>query len=298
MTEAVAAPATTPRRPARLALLLLAAAAVAIAAWLAGRDAAPALPTQPSAMPSAKTEPVDAPLADHAEALARARAEPAYLRQLIDRYAEQTDPQQRHALIALLQRVGNDEVMRFGMQLAKGSDPAERKDGLRLLQAFPLDRAPVRALLTEQLRSESDPVMQTQLLQMLTPTVMPVEDAAPLVAELTRLRDSADPDVRAASVLQTPQWDRQTDMEPLLHAVLSDPATQVRQAAIAGIAANRLRSPRLKDGLLGIALDPAVPPQERAAAVFALQEFALSRAEYALLREAAESDRSPPHEQD
>lgn len=285
--------------------LVLAIAVVAISGalltfWIGSRRTAvdptqhatatqdPATPPPRDSAGTSTTAALQVPASDElGEQSTRALRDPAYLRELLARYSQETDMDRRSALIALLQSVGNDEVMRFALQLAQRGDPASRKDGLRLLQAFPLDRAPVRELLTTQLQNERDPGMQKEILDMLTPAVMPLEDAAPLVAELSRLRTSPDPEVRAASVLQTPQWDRQSDLEPMLHAALVDPATQVRQAAIAGINANHLRSPRLKDALLAIAIDAQAPQEERSAAVFALQDFALSRAEYALYREAA-----------
>lgn len=217
----------------------------------------------------------------------RALKDPAYLRRLMDRFAGETDLDRRGALLAVLQSAANDDVLRFALQLADSTSPAARQDGLQLLQAFPLDRAPVRDLLVRQLRDERDPALLKQLVDMLTPTVLPTEDAAPVAAQLARLREHPDPDVRAASVLQTAQWDRGADLESLLHQAMLDPAAQVRQAAVAGVTASHLHSDRLKDSLLAIASDPSAASDERSAAVFALQEFPLDRGEYELYRQAA-----------
>jgi hypothetical protein len=217
----------------------------------------------------------------------RALRDPVYLRRLMASYASEADLDRRGALLAVLQSAANDEVLHFALQLAERPDPASRQDGLQLLQAFPLDRTPVRELLVRQLGAERDPAMLRQLVDMLTPAVVPIEDAAPVVAQLARLRGHPDPDVRASSVLQSAQWDRQADLEDLLHRAVLDPAPQVREAAIAGVTAVHVRSDRLKDALLAIAGDPLSQAGERSAALFALQEFPLDRSEYAIYRQAA-----------
>lgn len=217
----------------------------------------------------------------------RALRDPAYLRELMARYAGETDPDRRGALLAVLQSAANDQVMGFALRLAEDPDPQSRRDGLQLLQAFSLDRAPVRELLLRQIDSERDPGMLRQLVDTLTPAVLPVEDTAPIAERLVRLRSHPDPGVRASSVLQSTQWDRQADMEPVLYEAMLDPEPQVQQAAIAGVNATLAHSPRLKDALLEMAGNDAIDRDQRAAAVFALQNFPLDRDEYELYRRVA-----------
>lgn len=217
----------------------------------------------------------------------RALREPAYLRELMARYAGETDPDRRGALLSVLQSAANDQVMAFALRLADDPDPRSRQDGLQLLQAFSLDRAPVRELLLRQIDDERDPDMLRQLVDTLTPAVLPVEDAAPIAERLARLRNHPDPGVRASSVLQSTQWDRQADMEPVLYEAMLDPEPQVQQAAIAGVNATLVHSPRLKDALLEMAGDDAIDRDQRAAAVFALQNFPLDRDEFELYRRVA-----------
>lgn len=217
----------------------------------------------------------------------RARSDPAYLRTLMQQYAAQADLDRKSALLAILGSTGGDEVLRFALQQAASTDPAARSDGLRLLASFSMDRTEVRDALVGQLRDERDPRMTVQLVEMLAPTQVASEDAAPVVQALARLHRHDDADVRAASVLQSAQWDREGDVEDVLQRALLDPAPQVRAAAIAGVTSSRARSPRLKDALLEIASNPDSSSQDRQAAVVALQDFALGRAEYTIYREAA-----------
>lgn len=218
----------------------------------------------------------------------RARRDPAYLRELLGDYRYETELDRRGALLAVLQGVANQDVLRAGRELADSGDPRQRQLGLDLLKAFPLDVAEVRELLQRQLQDERDPAMLRQLVDMLAPTVIASEDAAPVLNRLDALRRHPDPAVRASSVLQSVQWNKGGDNEEILHQAILDPDAAVRQAAIAGVNASGARSDRLKDALLALAADPRSDGETRNAAVFALQNFAMNRAEYALYRQAAE----------
>lgn len=225
---------------------------------------------------------------EFAEKSQRARENPSHLQELMRQYAFEIDLDKRGALLAILQSMPNDEVRRFALQQAASSDPVLRREGLELLKAFPLDDSEVRDFLVDQIDREQDPAMLKELVDMLTPTMVATEDAAPLVEQLARLRGHPDPEVRAASVLQSSQWDKGRNLENTLQQALMDPDTRVRQAAIAGVTSERVRSQRLKDMLLTIANDPQTSNEERSAAIFALEGFALNRSEYELFRQAGD----------
>lgn len=218
----------------------------------------------------------------------RARRDPAFLRELLRGYSFETELDKRGALLAVLQAVANDDVLRTARQLADSGDPDSRRNGLDLLKAFPLDQPQVRELLSRQLQAERDPAMLKQLVDMLAPTVVASEDAAPLLDRLTQLRQHPDPAVRASAVVQSVQWNKHAGNEEILQRAMLDPDLSVRQAAIAGINASSTRSDRLKDSLLALAADPQTDAETRNSAVFALQNFAMNRGEYALYRKAAE----------
>jgi hypothetical protein len=300
------ADATQSQRPGALrqpvvvvALLVAALGGGLVGSRFAGDRAAPtdAVPSpavaaprtvQPSRSTHAPGAAAAAPVGDDlGRESTRALRDPAHLRALMARYAGETDPDRRGALLAVLQSAANDQVMGFALRLADAPDPQSRRDGLQLLQAFSLDQAPIRELLLRQIDGERDPAMLRQLVDTLTPAVLPVEDTAPVAERLARLRSHPDPGVRASSVLQSIQWDRQADMEPVLYEAMLDPEPQVQQAAIAGVTSTLVHSPRLKDALLAIADDDTVERDQRAAAVFALQAFPLDRDEYALYRRVA-----------
>ncbi len=276
-------------RSFRFPLLAAVALAAIVVAWVtfgrhdgeAGSAAGTPMPTD--AADHGTSRPTGA--AGHG-AHRRARASDADLRALMRRYAAETELDKRGALLAILQANPNEEVKAFALALAASRDPAARQEGLELLKAFPLDDANVRGFLVGQIDQEQDPAMLTKLVDMLSPTMVATEDAAPLVAQLARLREHPDPDVRAASILQSSQWDRGGDLENTLHDAMLDPDPRVRQAAIGGISAERVRSDRLKDMLLAIASDPKTGAEERNRAIFALEGFALNRAEYEVYRQA------------
>lgn len=235
---------------------------------------------------------------DLASEVRRVRDDPTYLQRLLAMYAAETDLDTRGALLAVLRAAAtdNEEILGFALELADNPDPARRGDGLTLLEAYPLDNAQVRGLLTRQIGAESDPQMLGRLVGMLEAAVVPTEDAVALVEQLTRLRQHPDPGVRAASVMQSVSWDKGSDLEDVLHQAILDAAPQVRQAAIGGITASGARSPRLKDALLAIAADPRSGNDERFAAVLALQDFPLDRAEYAIYLQAAQATEHGDHD--
>ena len=278
-----------PMRSFRFPLLAAVALVAIIGAWaLLGRDDGEAGAAAGAAMPTAATD-RDASRTNAAAdsgQYRRTRASDADLRELMRRYAAETELDKRGALLAILQANPNEEVKAFALALAASRDAAARQEGLELLKAFPLDDAKVRGFLVDQIDQEQDPAMLTKLVDMLSPTMVATEDAAPLVAQLARLREHPDPEVRAASIMQSSQWDRGGDLENTLHSAMLDPDPRVRQAAIGGISAERVRSDRLKDMLLVIASDPKTSAEERNRAIFALEGFALNRAEYEVYRQA------------
>lgn len=218
----------------------------------------------------------------------RARNDPAYLRELMRRYMFETELDKRGALLAVLQGVANDDVLRLGRQLADNRDPSIRRDGLELLKAFSLEVPEVREVLSRQLQNENDPAMLKELIDMLNPAVVATEDTETLLDRLSTLRQHPDPGVRASSVLQSVQWNKTAAGEDILHRAILDPDLQVRQAAIAGITSTSTRSDRLKDALLDIANHPDTDDETLSSAVFALQNFGLNRSEYALYKKASE----------
>ena len=244
------------------------------------------------------TEHAGTPLADAAAeggvilpasiaALPQRPADPASTQRLIGRYLAESSLDGRGAILAQLQGSTDAAVLQFAMRLARSGDPQQRQDAQQLLQAFPLDQAPVRDFLVQQLRDQTDPAALKQSLDMLIPASMANEDAAPVVDQLQRLKTHADPAVRAASVLQLSQWDRQGDQEELLYNALLDREAPVREAGMAGISAQRVRSPRIKEVLLATLTDAQASNDERSAAAFILQQdYPLTRAEYAVYRNA------------
>lgn len=275
-------------RAFRFPLLAAVVLVAIVGAWLTwGRHDNHAAATAGTATPSgAAATPATGGAARHG-AQPGARPSDADLRELMRRYALETALDARGALLALLLANPNDEMKRFALELAASRDPNTRQAGLELLKAFPLDDTQVRDFLVGQIDQEQDPAMLTTLVDMLAPTMVATEDAAPLVAQLARLRAHPDPDVRAASILQSSQWDRGAGLEQTLHDAMLDPDPRVRQAAIGGISAERVRSDRVKDMLLAIASGAKTGDEERNRAIFALEGFALNRAEYEVYRQAA-----------
>ena len=260
---------------------------------LAGDLAAEPAPRRLPPAPAPATAADD--LEDLAGARQRALDDPVHLAGLLEQYAAERQPDRKGALLAILAGVANPEVLRAARSLVRSEDPDQREDGLRLLAAFPLSEPGARQEIVEQLSTQSDPAALVQVVGMLVPSLMPREDAEPLLGQLQALARHPDPRVRAGSVLQLAQWNA-VDAEPLLHEAMLDAAPEVRRAAIDGVAASRTQSDRIKDALLDIATSPGADAGERGAAVFALQSFPLGRGDFALYEQAAARvARDDPH---
>ena len=280
----------------RLSIALLAAALVGgvVGGWITGvhgqraavtETVSPAIPPIGTAPQSAVAafSPLGEARRDDGKDVSRARKDPAFLRMLILSYLNETDLDKRGALLAILQSVANDDVLRLVPQLL--ADPARRQDGLALLRAYPMDKSEARSMLLSELQRETNPAQLTQMIEMLTPAVMSTDDAAPVVEHLAMLRRNPDPSVRASSVTQSIQWDKGGNMEDILYTALLDPSAQVRLAAIGAAGVAGVRSERLK----AILLDSLgnLNAEERNAALFTLQGFPLTRDEYALYKQVA-----------
>jgi hypothetical protein len=288
-------------RPHFLASLLLAAALSGTIGYQLGRqrtdDAARERPAQSDAAAAPRgsipnrpgTGPTAAADEDFGRQVARASADPVYLQQLLARYRGESEPDRKGAVLAILQGVANQDVQRFALALASSPDPSARRDGLALLSAYSVEETLVRELLLRQMQQEQDPALLKNLVELLAPAPLAREDVAPMLGQLERLRQHADPGVRAAAVLQSAQWDKSAGVEDILQRALLDPEPQVREAAIAGVTSSATRSAPIKDALLEIASNPHSGREERAAAVFALQNFELDRAEYRIYRDAAQA---------
>lgn len=288
-------------RPHFLASLLVAAALSGTIGYHLGRQRAEPAARERPAQSDAETaqrgsiasrlgaRPMAPADEDLGRQVARASADPVYLQQLLARYRGESEPDRKGAVLAVLQGVANQDVQRFALELAASPDPSTRRDGLALLSAYSVEEAPVRELLLRQMEQEQDPALLKTLVELLAPAPLASEDVAPMLGQLERLRQHADPGVRAAAVLQSAQWDKSAGVEDILQRALLDPEPQVREAAIAGVTSSATRSDRVKDALLDIASNPHSGREQQAAAVFALQNFELDRAEYQIYRDAAEA---------
>ncbi|ROU08079.1 HEAT repeat domain-containing protein [Lysobacter enzymogenes] len=216
----------------------------------------------------------------------RAASDPAFLQDLLQRFRNDPQPDARGELLALLQAVGGEDVLRYALSLAASTRGQDERAGLDLLGGYSLERAEVREALLAKLRAGGDAQREVELIRLLTPAAVPDEDAAPVAAQLATLARDPDPEVRAEAVFQLAQWAEPAQAEDALHRALLDPAAAVRSKAINAVAGSHARSERLKDALLAIAADPASAPGDRGAAALALQDFRLSRAEYALWKRA------------
>lgn len=134
------------------------------------------------------------------------------------------------------------------------------------------------------LANEPSPAVKAAIFNALQPVPLAQEDVAPLIDQLQAVHDAGDPALRANALVQWAQWDRGDRLLPLLNRGLHDPHPYVVRGAITAVALSNLRGQDLKESLLLLANDTAPDSELRSAAIDALHDFSLTRAEDAVVR--------------
>lgn len=211
-----------------------------------------------------------------------AQADPAALRTLIQRFDAERDPKAREMLKSVLSSIPSSDVVALSMRLAASGSVAQRQDGFEMLKQLSQNSPEVRNLIKQTLASEQSPAVLSEAVAALTPTVVPATEAEGIVAQLNQLSQHQDASVRSQSLLQLAQWDKTGNAETRLNNALSDPSSEVRQAAVAAIAETGSRSESTKNALMQVIRNGNESIQVKDGALFALQRFSLSKAEHDL----------------
>lgn len=200
------------------------------------------------------------------------------------RYLGTQDPILRQTLLALLAEGPATEVLLFTARLLADADPTRRADGYQLLTALPLDNDNARVHVLNGLRDERDTEALGALLRGLQPGLVAAEEADPIADQLLRFSAHEDPRVRAEVLPQLAQWHDGEQLEAPYFSALTDSNAEVRGAAIAGVGASTVRSPRLRNALFDLASNVNENPEHRHSALQALLRFRLTRPEVELYR--------------
>lgn len=152
------------------------------------------------------------------------------------------------------------------------------------LAALDTQDAAIRQQLVHLLVNAPSPEAKAAIFNALQPVPLAQEDVAPLIDHLQAIHDAGDPALRANALVQWAQWDRGDRLRPLLNRGLHDPHPYVVRGAITAVALSNLRGQDLKESLLLLANDTAPASELRSAAIDALRDFSLTRAEDAIVR--------------
>jgi hypothetical protein len=214
-----------------------------------------------------------------------AQSDPTVLRNLIQSYDSEPDQGKRETLKAIISSVDKPEVLAFMTRLATSNDVGRRQEGFALLQNAP-DSPQVRSVLKQALANEQTPAVLVQAILALKPAAVDPAEADAIVGQLRGLTQHADPAVRSQSMLQLGQWDKNGVGQDRYAQGLSDPAPQVRQAAIFAIAQSGVRSDSVKAGLIGVINSPNESREVKGSALQALERFSLSKEEFTSFSQA------------
>lgn len=217
--------------------------------------------------------------------VAKAKADPAALRSLIQRYESERDPKQKELLRSVLANVQGPEVLELAARLAASGTLAQRQDAFEILKQLSSGAPEVRQMLRQALATEQAPAVLSQAIAALTPAVVTSSEGEAIVSQLTALSQHADPAVRSQSVLQLAQWDKSAAVEGRLKQALADQASEVRQAAVIAVSEAGVRSDSMKLTLLGIIGNQGESASVKDGALHALQRYSMSKEEFALYQQ-------------
>ncbi|WP_162258773.1 HEAT repeat domain-containing protein [Lysobacter sp. Root983] len=161
------------------------------------------------------------------------------------------------------------------------------------LARFSLSDPQIRDTFLAYLATTRDPSRREEVISAMTPTPLPTDQLAPLLAQIQSLREADDPRIRAAGLVHLAQWDRGAAIERPLREGLDDADPEVVRSAITAVSLSNARTDELKQTLLLLASDSPPGSELRDAAVTALRDFSLDAREFAIYQNASGSSRSP-----
>ncbi|MBI3898421.1 MAG: hypothetical protein HY308_09015 [Gammaproteobacteria bacterium] len=215
------------------------------------------------------------------------RTDSALLHELLGRY-DQSDEQAKRALQLVLSDIQLPEVVAFSARLATQGDASQRLRGWELLGSLGADTTQVRELVKQTLATETNPDVLSRAIAVLRPTVVEQTEAQSMAAKFTDLARHNDPVVRSESLRALAIWDKTGNAaEAGLYQGLLDQSLEVRRVALSVVGDTPLRSERLKTALMDMIQNAHETPDIQAAALEALQHFALNSNEYARYNEAS-----------
>ncbi|MDO9194316.1 MAG: HEAT repeat domain-containing protein, partial [Undibacterium sp.] len=225
------------------------------------------------------------------------REQPLILHQLIGRYDKETNVNARQLIVSLLSSVEKPEVLAFSKRLATSADMAQRQDGLGMMQNLSVDLPELHPILLQTMANEKTPALILLTLGALKPPAPAAENSskearaadvaqqAAIVTQLQNLSKNIDPEIRLQSVLQLAQWDKADSSAQYWAQALADSSSQVRQAAVTGIAQSGTQSDKVKTALISMANNPNEAPDTRGNALQVLERFKMNEDEAEKLRQ-------------
>lgn len=225
------------------------------------------------------------------------REQPLVLHQLIDRYDKEANVNARQLIVSLLSNVERPEILAFSKRLATSTEMAQRQDGLGMMQNLSVDLPELHPILLQTLANEKAPALLLLTLGALKPPVPVIENSSKearaaevaqqvaIVTQLQNLSKNIDPEVRLQSILQLAQWDKADSSAQYWAQALADSSSQVRQAAVTGIAQSGTQSDKVKAALINMAHNLNEAPDTRGNALQVVEHFKMNEGEAEQLRQ-------------
>ena len=210
----------------------------------------------------------------------RLRADPALLRQLIDEFRQEQDPQRRDRLMKLLGYAGGADVTLLASELVYSGDEQSRELGLQMLQRAQPGSAEVQQIASELLATEIEPDVLVDTLTILArPGTANTENRTLVADQVALMTSHADAAVRGISLDILSRLSTDGRDTPVLLGALTDSNARVRESAAYALVEHENDTALVRSSLLQLANRQDEPKATRNAALLALRSLTLTQEE-------------------
>lgn len=215
--------------------------------------------------------------------LDQAHKSEAFRRDLLARFARETDPSALGHLAVLLSGAGTADITRSVSNMLLSPDATQRQRALLVLANLQGDDTEARQAIEGLIKTEADPDTLRRAVSLLSPgSGRTPQEAEPLTTRLQQLSQHESPAVRSAALLAMARWNAPSNDANLMGG-LADPDPTVISAAIDAVGEAGLRNGAAMEALLRVAERQDLPAPVRQQALDSLNSVNLDAARHARL---------------
>ncbi len=217
---------------------------------------------------------------DFESVVARLQSDPILLRQLIDEFRQEQNPERLALLARLLGEAGGAAVTEVASELIFSGNEASRELGLHLLRQVQPGNPQARNIASSLLATEVEPrVLVSTLTALASPGTVDADSRGMLSDQVALLASHEDAGVRGISLDILSRWTTDgRDTQVLINGLL-DPEPRVRESAAYALVGHEDENAAVAESLFTVVRNVDEQRATRSAAVMALRSFSLSDAQ-------------------